>query len=148
MVIENPADKSVPMTNEQTKSFAEAVLAESFLERENKKAPTVDETIKAGVELPFGAMIMLKRIEVLSLPIKFTVPGLMAACSLATNPGKIVCLLIDCLVNFEGKEVNARMIGDIYPFGFYSQTEFTRIVDEELKPRKKDGPRAKWAHIY
>jgi len=92
--------------------------------------------------------ILMKRVEVLKLPISFTPEGLVAAYAITeNNPGRVVTLLIDCLTEHEGKTVNASMLADMYPFGFYSEETFTSYVDDYLK-NPEVRPQVKWAEIY
>lgn len=96
--------------------------------------------------LPMIPKIIRKRIEVMQLPINFTISGLIAIDALACgNPGKAIAILIDCLTSFEGNlAVSADdLINKIYPNGFYSDDVFIDYVDNYIKQRK-----VKWAEIY
>lgn len=89
------------------------------------------------------AHIVKKRIEVLNLPIKFTNIAYLAVNCFCKNPGHVVALLIDALTKYEGKEVTVEMLCDLYPKGFYTQSEFEDYVDTKLKPKT-----VKWSEIY
>jgi len=92
--------------------------------------------------------IILKRLEVLNLPIKFTPGGLIGAFAMTEgNPGRGVTLLIDCLTKHEGKTINASMLADMYPFGFYNEETFTDYVDNYLRNIEVRN-QIKWAEIY
>lgn len=104
------------------------------------------QKIKKPDELPwsFLAQVVQKRMEVMNLPIKFTDPALLSVDAFCTNPGRAVLFLIDCLSKFEGQTVTVDMIcKEVYPFGVYTDEEFKKIVDEQLKTRKM-----KWSEIY
>ena len=96
----------------------------------------------------FSIEVLLKRIEVLNLPIEFNPTGLIAAYAMSNNnPGRIVTLLIDCLTKYEGKTVTACMLADLYPYGFYNEETFAKYVDDYLKNPEVRG-KVKWGTIY
>ena len=105
------------------------------------EVPDAEEVVAA--ELPFLSAIVNKRITGMGLPINFTPNALLAVNAFVDRPGTAVLLLIDALTKFEGQTVTTSMLCDLYPFGFYDEASFTKIVDDELKPRKR-----KWAEIY
>lgn len=120
--------KYEPMTPEQTKMLTRVLIG----------------TPVENIEMPFVIRILEKRIEVMQLPIKFTVKGKFAALTLSEgNPGKMMTILIDCLTKYEGQEVDGGMICDIYPIGFYSENSFMDYVDNYIKTRQ-----VKWSQIY
>jgi hypothetical protein len=92
---------------------------------------------------PFLSKIIMKRIEALKLPIKFSAGGLMAVNTLCDRPGSAVLLLIECLNYFENQTIDTDKLSALYPEGFYSEEALTKIIDEELKTRKM-----KWSNIY
>jgi len=130
-----------PMSEGAAQEYTIAVMLESACE---KSIPR-DELRKEQIPV---IEIILKRIEVLNLPITFTPEGLMAAYAMTEgNPGRAVTILIDCLTEHEGKTVNASMLADMYPYGFYSEETFTDYVDNYLKnPEVRN--QIKWAEIY
>ena len=130
-----------PMSDGAIQEYAMAVMMESsdekaipMLELRKEKIPIIE--------------IIMKRIEVLDLPIVFTPEGLIAAYALTeNNPGRAMILLIDCLTQHEGKTVNASMLADMYPFGFYSGSTVEDYINNYLKNEdiKKN---IKWGWIY
>jgi hypothetical protein len=96
----------------------------------------------------FVIEVILKRIEVMNLPISFTPEGLIAAYALTENVvGRAIALLIDCLTKWEGQTVTASMLADLYPFGFYSEETFSKYVNDYLKNPDLRS-KIKWAEIY
>lgn len=129
------------MSEGAAKEYVMAVMLES----QEDKALTMEELRAENV---FAVEVIMKRIEGMALPIQFTPEGLIGAYALSENiPGRAIVLLMDCLTKYEGKTVNASMLADLYPFGFYSEETFTRYVEEYLKD-KDMRPRVRWACIY
>jgi len=129
-----------PMSDGAITDYAHAVGLET-----SGCAPSMDELRDVKVLI---IEIILKRIEVLSLPIKFTTTGLLGAYAFTeNNPGKAMILLIDCLTIYEGKTITAEMLADIYPFGFYSEDTTNSYVDDYFK-NLEVRPYVKWAEIY
>lgn len=120
-----------PMSMEESKLF----LAFSIAERQ-QMALTDSEYY------PFLTQIILKRIEVLNLPIRFSKYALIALSAFVRSPGEAVVLLIDCLDKFEGQEVTMEKLVELYPWGFHNEKEFAKRVDEH-KERKH-----KWSEVY
>jgi hypothetical protein len=79
----------------------------------------------------------------MKLPIEFTKPALFAICCFTDIPGGAVVFLIDALNQFEGKTVTAAMLGDLYPWGFYTEESLFKYIDGEIKTRTK-----KWSEVY
>jgi len=128
---------TAPMNDGTVQEYTMAVMMEST----GENAVSLKELRKLEI---FVIEVILKRIEVYNLPIKFTPEGLIAAYAITeNNPGRAIALLIDCLTQWEGQTVKAAMLADIYPFGFYNEETFTDYVDNYLKPSK-----IKWAELY
>lgn len=121
-----------PMTKEQSENFVRVLMADP-------------QDIKIdGKDIPFVLQVLNKRIEVMNLPINFTSQAKLLALILSNgNPGKMMIILIDCLINFEGKEVSGDDICNLYPMGFYNEISTTNYIDNYLKPHK-----CKWSEIY
>jgi len=130
-----------PMSEGAAQEYVMAVMMESS----GEKAIPMEELRKERIH---SIEILLKRIEVLKLPITFTPEGLIAAYAMTeNNPGRAVTLLIDCLTEHEGGTINASMLADMYPYGFYNEETFTDYVDNYLKnPDTRN--QIKWAEIY
>ena len=95
-------------------------------------------------ELSPLSTIIRKRIEAFNLPISFRDTGLLALEAIANgNPGRAIVCLIDCLHKFEGEEVTASKMCDLYPYGHYNEETFEDYVDNYLKTRK-----IKYSEIY
>jgi hypothetical protein len=95
-------------------------------------------------EYPLLLQIVMKRIEVMELPIKFNDCAKMLLITFTDNPGKAIVFLIDALNMFEGKEVTVDMIcQELYPWGFYTYESFCDYVDNFIRPHK-----VKWAGVY
>lgn len=126
------------MNEQSTQLFAQVLLSEMG----GAETPDPDE-IPEG-ERSFLMNVALKRINVAKLPIKFSLPGIVAAEALAAgNVGSMVTILIDCLSVYENETVTAEKLANLYPMGFYNEETFTDYIDNHLKPRK-----VKWAEIY
>jgi len=92
----------------------------------------------------FPIQVAKKRIEVFKLPIGFTPTGYVSMPIFTDVIGGIVVILIDCLTKYEGrKNIDARMIGNLYPGGFYKEETLDNYIDNYLKPKK-----VKWSEIY
>ena len=132
---------SAPMSEGACNDYAMAVMMESSEEQR----VDLEELRKLNI---LSIEIILKRIEVLKLPIAFTPEGLLASYAMCENtPGRAVAILIDCLTSFESKTVTAGMLADLYPHGFYNEETFTKYVDNILKnPEVKN--QIKWSNIY
>lgn len=87
--------------------------------------------------------ILKKRIDVLELPVQLDGWALAALTLIATNPGRAVVALIDCLDKFEGKVTVEDITMRLYPMGFYDEESLTYIVDNIHKKNL-----AKWSGIY
>jgi hypothetical protein len=129
-----------PMTDEGTKLFAQALLVEMDLYKSGRDAfdfniPKEDRSM--------GMEILLKRIEVLKLPIKFSPLAMCAMEGLVANPGGIVTVLIDCLCKFPNETIDVAKLTEVYPWGFYSDKVFDDYVDNYLKPKK-----SMWSVLY
>lgn len=120
------------MNEDQSKIFVVGTLQEA---QEDKEMPEV----KAS----FLIQVLLKRVEVLALPISFTNGALTCILALVDRPGALVILLIDCLNAYEGKRVSAADLADLYPFGFYDMKTLQRYIDT-----MKGGSGIKWAQLY
>jgi hypothetical protein len=62
---------------------------------------------------------------------------------LVDRPGSAIILLIDTLNKYEGQIVTIKMLAELYPMGFYDEASLIKVIDEEIKPRKR-----KWSEIY
>lgn len=123
-----------PLGKEKIKLLAVVTMAET-MEHPMPEVPTH--------QLSFLAQIILKRIEVLKLPITFTTGALLVVDSFTHVAGGAVVLLIDALTKFEGQVVTARMLCDLYPWGFYTEDSLGEYIDDFLKPRK-----VRWSKVY
>ena len=129
-----------PMTKESTKLFAEAMFAEFGAKKDGVEIPIWD---KSADDMPPLTQILMKRIEHLQLPIKFTQPAAIGFMALAPNPGKTVVLLIECLQMYEGKVIDMEKLSHLYPAGFYNEETLATVIDKYMKTRK-----AKWSWVY
>jgi len=129
-----------PMSEDAAKLFLEAVVVESSLYKQGRDA--FDFNIPEN-ERSLAMQIILKRVEALKLPIKFSPLALCALEAFADNPGKVVVILIDCLCKFPNQTVDVQKLSEVYPWGFYKEDAFDDYVDNYLKPRK-----SMWAEIY
>jgi len=130
----------VRMSEGATQEYTMAVMMETM-----GNGITMDQLRQERVPI---IEIIMKRVEVMGLPINFTPEGLIAAFALSEgNPGRAMTILIDCLTEHEGGTVNASMLADMYPFGCYSEETMTDYVDNYLKDPEK-RPKIKWAGIY
>ena len=130
-----------PMSEGAAQEYTMAVMLESS----GDKAIPLKELRKENITV---IEIILKRIQVLNLPIEFTPEGLIAAYAMTENvAGRGVALLIDCLTKHEGEVINASMLADMYPYGFYNDVTFTDYVDNYLKNEEVRDD-IKWAGIY
>jgi len=130
-----------PMSEGASQEYVMAVMMETA----GDKAIPMDELRKERIHV---IEIVLKRIEVLGLPITFTPEGLVAAYAMTeNNPGRAVIMLIDCLTKHEGGTVTASMLADLYPYGFYSEETVIDYVDNYLK-NPETRSQIKWAEIY
>lgn len=109
-------------------------------EREQKPLP---EHIKTRVNDHLATQIIKKRIETANLPISFSDMAYLAIPVFCLVPGHVVLLLIDCLEEFEGKEVTVDKLCMLYPAGFYTQEEFEKIIDNRDEFSKR-----KWSYLY
>ena len=138
------ADNAQEMSKEATADFMSCCL----LERKVREEP-----MPAFEELPFCAKIILKRIEVYELPIKFTLASLLALVSLAEqNPGRCIVALIDCLTAYEGQTINTEKLVKLYPNGMYNELKMREYVTflQHCKANPNEGLSggASWAFIY
>lgn len=101
------------------------------------------EPINLMVDNLMSTQIIKKRIKAFNLPIDFTNLAYHALTLFTDRPGAVVLLLIDALTKYENKTVTVQDLVDLYPLGFYSEGEFTEIIDKQIKPRK-----VKWSEIY
>lgn len=126
-----------PLTKASSEVFFKAVILENMGKRIDLKR--VDEK-----DMTSTMKLILKRIEHFKLPINFTVEGMIAVEAIAGGvPGKIVVVMIDCLDRYKDKLVTAKMVGDLYPWGFYNDHIFAEYLDSYIKENKVE-----WAHIY
>ena len=129
-----------PMTEDGTKLFAEALMVEMSLYKQGRDA---FEFNIPKEERSMAMEILLKRIEALKLPIKFSPLAMCAMEALVDNPGKVVVTLIDCLVKYPNEVVDVSKLTEVYPWGFYSDKAFDDYVDNYLKPKK-----SMWSSLY
>ena len=130
-----------PMSDGAAQEYAMSVMMES----NGEKVVTLEDLREENI---FVIEAILKRITVLNLPIEFTPEGLIAAYAFTENVvGRAMLLLIDCLTLFEGKKVNANMLADVYPFGFYNEETSEDYINNYLK-NKDIRDNIKWAGIY
>jgi len=140
----------VQMSPVEMEGFLTAIILESQFKKDQAKfsAEALGQARAAALKEDTLMQILEKRVEAFNLPIKFTLPALLAATCLATNPGRIIALAVDCCTRFDPgdgtiHEVTVENLTDLYPFGFYSEEAFGKYVDEYLKPKK-----IKWSKIY
>lgn len=126
-----------PMDQKKSELFVMASMAEAL------PGSTDRVGLEKDLDQQFFIKVLNARIEGMKLPIKFTPEGKLAILALSEVVGAAVVILIDCLNAFEGKEVTAGMLADLYPVGFYDEKTFHRYVEDYLKPRK-----CKWADVY
>jgi len=122
--------------NQDSKLF----IAMCLCEQEKKNVMEMKDELLNSFSAP---AIIQKRIDGLKLPIRFNDYALIATQCFAKVPGEAVLLLIDALTYCEGEEINMDRLTKLYPMGFYSKESLAKIIDDELKPRKR-----KWAEIY
>jgi len=128
--------KFKPLDDDSMKLLSRCLLVEMGIG--SLKNPSIPDD-----ELPFLSQIIKKRVDVLKLPVTLSSTGLLAVNAFAKNPGQAVALLIDFLTKFEGKEISATTLSELYPWGFYTEDSMNAYIDDYLKPRK-----VKWAEIY
>ena len=98
---------------------------------------------KIEAELPWPALAVRKRIEVMKLPISFTSTALFSFAAFTGVVGGYITILIDCLNKFEDKIVTLDDLIDLYPNGWYTEESFGYYVDNHLKKKT-----FKWAEVY
>jgi hypothetical protein len=113
------------------------LLSLAKMEINKNPAPELPE------EASFLSRIVRKRIEAMKLPINFTEYAYIAINLLVDRPGSAIILLIDTLNKYEGQIVTIKMLAELYPMGFYDEASLIKVIDEEIKPRKR-----KWSEIY
>jgi hypothetical protein len=92
--------------------------------------------------LPELCQIVIKRVEVRKLPIKFTSIALISMCAFVDRPGHAMLFLIDCLKKYENQTVTVAKICELYPIGFYDELS-AREECEKLKRHEGE-----WSEIY
>ena len=140
------------ISEEKMKLLVKLILAEN----DNINLISITE-IKNETSL-YLSNIILKRIEVLKLPIKFTYNALASVNIFVDRAGSAVLLLIDCLNNFnENHTVTVKDLCKLYPFGFYDEENFVKRIDEikeqkdqyiDAKNNNKELPKIGWNYIY
>lgn len=125
------------------KLFIMASMAQA--EGKDEVAPGEPGGLVASLADIFPVQVILKRVEVMKLPIQFTFTGLLGITALTTSPGEVVLALIECLNAYEGKQVSIREIADLYPWGFYNQDKFEAKVKELVED---PDTRCKWAGVW
>lgn len=136
----NPKFKS--LSEEGSNIFALSVLSELQIKKDGRDLMAMPIDMDAP-DTPLYIKILMKRVEAMKLPIKFTPAALIAIGTLVNNVGDVVALLIDCLNKFQGQTIDVEKLSKLYPTGFYDEESFTTYVDDYLKPRKTS-----WAKIY
>ena len=142
-LIENPFLKkaqsqtnTTPMSDEVSELFIMITLAD-------QKGKQVTEDLQDLAQDPL-CDVLLRRIKVFELPVKFTPNGLLALSLLAGgHMGKTVIGLIDAVTKYEGKPVTFSDVVELYPFGMYNDETAKDYIDNYLKPR-----RVKWSDVY
>ena len=125
------------MSKEATEVFTMAMIGEF-----KGKRRMVEDLSES--DCTFLMNVIQKRIDIMKIPIKFSVSAMIACEALSEGVvGKMVIILVDCLNEYEGQEITVDKVANLYPFGFYNEEVFTDYVDNYLKPRKVN-----WAHTY
>ncbi len=121
-----------------------ACLLMGLYQIEQRGAQPSEEDMKELYEHCKLLQIMRKRMEGFNLPITFTPHALMYISTFVTCPGDIILLLIECLEQFENAEVNIQSLVDLYPNGFHSSEERSKIIQEMKEGERKYN----YSYIY
>lgn len=128
-----PGNKCQPLDKESAETLCKLL----FIENQGRGLPVPEG------EMTFLSQIVKKRIEAMKLPVIIKNSGLIGLMCFAKNPGQAVALLIDFLTHFEGQELTANRLCELYPYGFYTEEALTDYIDNQLKPKK-----TKWSRVY
>ena len=107
------------------------LLVKCLLMEQEKGDIKIDEK-----DLHLLGRIIQKRIDVLGLPIKFTNIALLSVGCFCEVAGGAVVLLIDCLNKFPNETITVGKLCEVYPDGFYTESELERYVETDIKTRK------------
>jgi hypothetical protein len=124
---------STELDKEEAELLLMAVLAE-------EKQGDLDIPLK---EMGWQIAAVEKRISVLKLPIKFTNLAYLSFGSFTKTVGGCMVILIDALNKYEGQTVNVKMLCEMYPNGFYTESSLGKYIDQYLKPQT-----SKWSEVY
>src|SRR4030042_1767272 len=139
----NGKDRTHPMTDDDTSIFSLALLIEI---RPDKITDEQMNIVTDFVGEDFFIKVLENRIEVMKLPITFTIGAKLSILSFAKVIGHMIIILIDCLTKYYVDKpvvIDCQKLIELYPFGFYREEVVIDYVDNYLKPRK-----VKWAEIY
>lgn len=102
------------------------------------------------IEVPFLISIALKRVDALSLPISFSLGGLLAFGVFPDRAGASIAMLIDLLGEYRNKTVTLQDIMKVYPFGFYNEEALIRRIDEIKADAGKEASERKeeFSYVY
>lgn len=124
-----------PFTEEQSNIYITMLMAENNNDDNEEDFKYIKEE--------FFIQVLLKRIEVMKLPILFNVFALGSIYAFCDRVGSVILFLIDCLENFEGQIVTVNMLGTLYPVGFYTEESMIDKIDNYIKQGK-----SKWSKVY
>jgi hypothetical protein len=121
-----PMSDAAPMTRMQSELFIKFCLSEF-----REKAPIDrDGMSKLGIEmLPVGINVLLRRLEVMKLPIKLTMGAYVIMSVYPKVIGGTVVMLVDMLENYKDKLVGVEEIAETYPYGFYNETALVKRIE-------------------
>jgi hypothetical protein len=133
---------TTPMSQRASELFFMACMLDAQEMPEKIPVKRIEE------DFSFIMKVVLKRVEVLKLPISFTLGGLAALEALSGgNPGRAMVILMDCLTLHSIEDVDGLVtsadLAEMYPFGFYNEDTFCDYIDNEVKTGK-----ALWSQIY
>ena len=145
------ATDAIPMDEEKSRLFMQLCLCDIQKPIEIKQG-TLDEHGMKFDELPFGVKIVLRRIEVMHLPLKMTVATLMAFALFPDRAGAAVLMLIDLLENYADRDepVTIEDLGNTYPMGFYNEKALEARIDaiKADKARPQEERKFKFSYVY
>ena len=143
------AEESVKLSSENSK-----LLITLLLTKESFNIQTVDEFKKAAkeyfIDVPFYIEAVLKRVEVMKLPISFDLSSILSIFAFTDRIGAAMVWLIDILENYENKKVSLQDIINIYPFGFYTESALINRIDflKDDQQKSVDLRRCKYSYVY
>lgn len=150
------ASQSKPLDRRAMEMMIPLLMAENS-SQDHPKIRTLSDfvgvfpgAIKDENEVPPPLTIVLKRIEVLNLPITFTPESMMAFIIFPDRVGAVVVMLIDLLEAFEDEQVTLEKICRMYPMGFYNEEALEERIDflKEDRCLPEDKRRCKFSSVY